>query len=100
MNMKNRYLALIAVLALLVGCRPPSTSPQVPLRTGPLDIVRVLFNKTQLAGANVTIVDGGSGTPTLGIIIAANVGASGSGYIDAQLNAAGTHWTLLGSGSQ
>jgi hypothetical protein len=66
----------------------------------PLDIVRVLFNKTQLAGANVTVVDGGSGTPTLGIIIAASVGANGSGYIEAQLNAAGTHWTLLSAGSQ
>jgi len=66
----------------------------------PLDIVRILFTKTQLNGANVNVVDGGAGTPTLGIIIAANVGASGSGFVDAQLNAAGTHWTLLGAGSQ
>jgi hypothetical protein len=81
------------------GNQASATTYTLPLTYQPLDIVRILFAKTQLAGANVTVIDGGSGTPTLGVIIAANVGTNGSSYIDAQLNAAQTHWTLLGAGS-
>jgi hypothetical protein len=63
----------------------------------PLDIVRILFTKTQLNSVDVTVVDGGAAGVNQKIVNAL-VTASGSGYIDAQLNAAGTHWTLLGQG--
>lgn len=63
------------------------------------DIVRILFTKTQLAAADVTIVDGGSGTPTIGKLLNASTPATtGQAYLDVQLNAAGSHWTSLGGG--
>lgn len=71
---------------------------QVASAYQPNDVVRVLFTVTQLNSVNVTVVDAGSGG-TLGVLVASKTTTTtGSAWLDAQLNAAGTNWSLLGGG--
>jgi hypothetical protein len=63
----------------------------------PGDVVRFLLQPANAAAHTVAIVDGGTGTPTLATMPSAIVNSQG-GFIEIQLNAAGTHWTLTGFG--
>jgi hypothetical protein len=68
----------------------------VPAAAGdylPGDVVRVMVTPRTKGNQTVAVVDGG-GSGTLVTMPALTANSQG-GYIDIQLNAAGTHWTLI-----
>lgn len=61
----------------------------------PGDIVNVQASGTQTASHALTVQDGGSGTPTLGVIS----DPPSWGSVRAQLNQTNTHWNFLSGGT-
>ena len=70
----------------------------LPVATGNYvagDVVRVLLTVTTMNSNTCAIVDGGAGAPTLVVM---PVTIANQAYVDCQLNAAGTHWTIIEAG--
>jgi len=61
----------------------------------PGDVVRVRLTPATVAAHTLTVIDGGTGTPTLATMPAT---LTSTGFIDAQLNDLGTHWLFLNGG--
>jgi hypothetical protein len=74
---------------------PVPHSPTIAGDYLPGDVVRVLVTPASVAAHTLAVVDGGTGTPTLATMPST---LTSGGAIQAQLNAAGTHWTLTDQG--